>query len=151
VVYDALTQLTAATKDLEMVRADLDRRAIGHLSTRLAGTYAMNVFGKPMRQTACDCERSNTPSLLQAIFLRNDPILQTKLAESGWVKEIAARPKPDVPALIRQAYLRALGRVPTEDELARAKKHIAEAESVSEGVRDLLWAFVNTKEFLLNH
>ena len=29
-------------------------------------------FGKPPRATNCDCERSNEPSLLQTMFLRND-------------------------------------------------------------------------------
>ena len=42
--------------------------------TRRGGNdqYALSVFGKPRRETTCDCERSNEPSLLQTVFLRND-------------------------------------------------------------------------------
>jgi hypothetical protein len=75
VIYDALKQATAQDSELKAVREDLERRAIGHLSTRMAGTYAQRVFGKPSRQIACDCERSNVPSLLQSIFVQNDPLI----------------------------------------------------------------------------
>jgi hypothetical protein len=167
VVYDALAQATAADADLARVRHNLDRRAIGHLSTGLAGTYAMNVFGKPARAIACDCERSSTPSLLQTIFLQNDPLLQQRLDESGWLKEVTVQPPLSPPSqggagggrqtafdgavMVRQAYLRTVSRPPTADEQARARRYLAEAESPEAGLRDLLWALLNSKEFILNH
>jgi Protein of unknown function (DUF1549)/Protein of unknown function (DUF1553) len=152
VVYDALKQATAATDKLDVVRSDLKRRAIGHLSMRMAGTHAMNVFGKPDRALNCDCERVNVPSLSQAVFLQNDPLVRGFLNESGWIEEIrSASRKPDRDSLIKQAWLRALGRPPREEETARAREHLADATDTAEGVRDLLWALVNTKEFLLNH
>ena len=55
---------------------------------RMAGTYAMDVFGKPARSTNCDCERSTDTSLLQSIFLQNDPLLRMRLDESDWLKEL---------------------------------------------------------------
>jgi hypothetical protein len=153
VVYDALAQATAADDALLTVRRNLERRAIGHLSTHLAGTYAMHVFGKPDRVAACDCERSNEPTLLQAVFLNNDPLLQERLQESGWLKQIALAPqdKLDTRSLIHQAYLRTVSRAPTKEELARARRHVDEAASPAEGLRDLLWALLNSKEFILNH
>jgi len=154
VVYDAIKQVTAASDQQAEVRTDLSRRAIGHLSMRLAGTYAMHVFGKPERTVNCDCERDNQPTLLQSVFLQNDPLVQQRLDASGWIDEIAAAEKDepaDVATLVRTAYLRSVGRVPTEAELLRAEKHVGEAGSVAEGVRDLLWVLVNTKEFILNH
>ncbi len=54
-------------------------------------------------------------------------------------------------ALATQAYLRTLSRYPSEQELARSVKHIEEAEDTLNGVRGLLWALVNTKEFIVNH
>ena len=73
VVYDAMKQATAATEQQATVRTNLRRRASGHLSMRMAGTHAMKVFGKPDRSINCDCERVNEPTLLQAIFMQNDP------------------------------------------------------------------------------
>jgi hypothetical protein len=154
VVYDALKQATAATDQQAEVRADLTRRAIGHLSMRLAGTYAMHVFGKPERAVNCDCERVNAPTLLQSVFLQNDPLVEQRLEASGWVDEIASLEQSggaDVEALIRTAYLRTVGRPPSGREAERAARHLQQSGSVAEGVRDLLWALVNTKEFILNH
>ena len=151
VVYDALKQVTAADSELQRVRERLERRAIGHLATRMAGTYAQRVFGQPERLIACDCERNNTPSLLQSIFLQNDPLIHTRLAESGWLKQVAQTEQPDRDDLIQAAYLRTVGRVPSQAESARALTYLAESESVAEGLQDLLWSLINSKEFTLNH
>jgi len=153
VIYDSVKQSLAATEFSEEVRTDLSRRAIGHLSMRLAGTYAMQVFGKPDRAVNCDCERVNQPSLLQAIFLQNDPLMDDRLSESGWLKSLEQHSTLDrlAPreALVREAWLRTLSREPTAEEMSRAVQHIATAESTVEGLRDLLWSLLNTKEFVL--
>ena len=155
VVYDAMKQATAATDKLETVRTNLQRRASGHLSMRMAGTHAMKVFGKPDRSINCDCERVNEPTLLQAIFTQNDPLVRMRIADSGWIIEIedaeADGTKLDKSDLIHEVWLRTVGRNPTEPETSRATEHLAQAESVAEGIADLLWAMLNTKEFLLNH
>jgi len=154
VVYDGLKQAVAASDHLDEVRSDLTRRAIGHLSMRLAGTYAMQVFGKPDRAVNCDCERVNQPTLLQSVFLQNDPLVEQRLDQSGWLQEIAelekAGEKIDRRKLVRTAWLRTVSRPPTPEEMQRAQKHLAGVDSLSEGARDLLWALINTKEFILN-
>ncbi len=158
VVYDALAQVVAAGDQLDSVRQDLDRRAVGHLSMRMAGTYAMNIFGKPARATNSDCERSADPSLLQSLFTRNDPIVQNRLSEGGWLRELeskysSGRPlvKESLKTVIQEAWLRALGRKPRPKEMNRALGHFDKSTSVADGARDLLWALINTKEFILNH
>jgi hypothetical protein len=153
VVYDAVKQALAASNSAEQVRTDLTRRAIGELSMRLAGTYAMQVFGKPDRAVNCDCERVNQPTLLQSIFLQNDPLIDQRLEESGWLDEIAqhaaAGPTHSPEQLFKQAWLRTVGRPPTDAETARAVAHLKSAASTTEGMRDLLWALINMKEFVL--
>jgi hypothetical protein len=64
----------------------------------------------------------------------------------------AVAPAPeDVARIVRQAYLRTLSRPPTAAEAARAATYFGEAAGVREAARDLLWALLNTKEFLVNH
>ena len=154
VVYDGVKQAVAASGKLDEVRTDLTRRATGHLSMRLAGTYGMHVFGKPDRAINCDCERVNEPNLLQSIFMHNDPLIEQRLDESGWIEEIASVEQSSeslsADDLIRMAWLRTINRPPTSKELDRAKRHLAGAGSLSDGTRDLLWALINTKEFMLN-
>jgi hypothetical protein len=53
--------------------------------------------------------------------------------------------------VIREAYLRTVSRPPTSAETARARAYLHESESLPAGVRDLLWALLNTKEFIVNH
>ena len=153
VVYDSVKQVVAASESANDVRTDLTRRASGHLSMRLAGTYAMQIFGKPERAVNCDCERNNTPTLLQSVFMQNDPIIEQRLADSGWLQEIANRESqnevPPLPLLIEEAWLRALCRFPTEEEIKRSLTHLESVESITGGLQDILWALLNTKEFLL--
>lgn len=154
VVYDGVKQALASSDQAEQVRTDLTRRAIGELSMRLAGTYAMQVFGKPDRAVNCDCERVNQPTLLQSIFLQNDPLIDQRLQESGWLEEILQQQESlgselNTDQLVEAAWLRTVSRPPTSSEKARAIEHVNAADSTADGLRDLLWALLNTKEFVL--
>jgi hypothetical protein len=62
-----------------------------------------------------------------------------------------ARQVPGAEEIVKQAYLRTLSRYPTEQELAKCIKYINESEDTINGVRGVLWALVNTKEFVVNH
>ena len=44
-----------------------------------------------------------------------------------------------------------VARVEKGDELARAEKWLTEAPVLKDGVADLLWVLVNSREFLFNH
>ena len=155
VVYDAMKQVAAATDQQTSVRTNLRRRASGHLSMRMAGTYAMKVFGKPDRSINCDCERVNEPTLLQAIFTQNDPLVRMRIADSGWIIEIedaeADGKQLNEPQLVSQVWLRTVGRYPNDEERSRAMKHLSLSNSIAKGIADLMWAMINAKEFLLNH
>ncbi len=53
--------------------------------------YALSVFGRSVRETNCDCDRSNEPSLLQTVFLLNDAAVQNWLCDpnQSWVASVA--------------------------------------------------------------
>jgi len=155
VAYDALVQATASDTARKTLHTDpVSTRAIGVSSgfagAREAGSYAVNLFGKPARTINCDCERSAEPSLLQTVYLRNDPeVLKLLDRKDGWLQQVRAGDREAEP-LVRQAYLRTLGRLPDERERAVSLKHLKEAPDFVSGLRDLLWALLNTKEFLVN-
>ena len=64
---------------------------------------------------------------------------ENKLSDADW------------DGFIRNAYLRTVSRPPTAEELQRSKQYITESEQTSTGMRDLVWALLNTKEFIVNH
>ncbi|MEL6107565.1 MAG: DUF1549 and DUF1553 domain-containing protein [Planctomycetota bacterium] len=154
VVYDSMKQVLCANSEQRTIRKDLSRRAVGHLSMRMAGTYAMHVFGKPERAVTCDCERVNEPSLLQSVFMQNDPLVLMLLGDSGWLKELRTQKQPSIAVQqewVAEAWLRAFSRSPRPEEMDRALEHLSSAPTVVTGMEDLLWSLFNTKEFLLNH
>ena len=52
---------------------------------------------------------------------------------------------------VREAYLRTLSRLPSAEEEQTALQAMSATETPVEGLRDVLWALLNTKEFILNH
>ena len=158
VTYDALVQVTAtddARKMLDEKPGSL--RAIGNVSGLTgrdagAGNYAVNLFGKPPRAINCDCERSAEPNLLQRVYLRNDQEVEQLLdRKDGWLKQLRSEKIKIEDSHLREAYLRTLSRLPTENELTIARQHVAVATDPHAGLRDLLWALLNTKEFVVIH
>jgi hypothetical protein len=153
VALDALRQATAGTKALAAFPANLKERKIGQgppYEYRRPEDYPLAVFGKPLRKVNCDCERETDASLLQSVFLRNDQEVFALLDRSdGWLNEVDARANAE--ALVREAYLRTLSRLPDAAELARCRLHLSTVKDPVEGLRDLLWALLNTKEFITNH
>ncbi|MEQ8789023.1 MAG: DUF1549 domain-containing protein [Pirellulaceae bacterium] len=59
--------------------------------------------------------------------------------------------KVDVKQLVEQAYLRTVSRYPDASELDRSREFVEGSSDTITGLRDLMWALVNTKEFILNH
>lgn len=59
--------------------------------------------------------------------------------------------KVDAEKIVKEAYLRTLSRYPNAVELKRASQYINDSKTTINGVRDVLWALINTKEFIVNH
>jgi len=57
----------------------------------------------------------------------------------------------NVTEIINEAYLRTLSRFPTADELQTAQTYISDSSDAIDGIRGVLWALVNTREFIVNH
>lgn len=163
VAVDAMLMGTGNVKLSNNFATVMKDRRIGVQATAdlVRTEFSLAVFGKPLRNINCDCEREQQPSLAQAIFLRNDQDLHALLdRKEGWLTELSnakdlanlAVAKPERrDELIQQAYLRLLSRSPSERELARSQQHFDAAEHTLDGLRDLLWTLLNTQEFITNH
>lgn len=163
VLFDAIEQATAGSAALARVTTELEERAIGPAGGALAGrykfsNYASTVFGRSQRDSNCDCSASNEPNLLQAIYMQNDKDLLTALnRKGGWLFEIGGKTKArgekaiSTDMIIREAFLRTLSRPPTEVEAKRSATHFDQVGGRSEGLHELLWALLNTREFITNH
>ena len=159
VLYDAIHFATADAQTQQQMQTDAAKvrdRQIGFSHNNRDSRYAMQLFGRPARQQTCDCERSNEPSLLQTVYLRNDPqMLATIDRKGGWLDELRQRDaswlREHGDELIKEAYLRTFARLPRVEEVTVAREHVSSADDPTDGLRDLLWALLNSKEFILNH
>jgi hypothetical protein len=114
-------------------------------------SYLLDVFGRPQRVITCECERTATPNIAQALHLLNGDTLNRKIADPAGRVERLTKAKAAPEAMIEELYLVTLSRPPTPQEVARAKQWLAEAANRREGAQDLLWALLNSREFLFNH
>jgi hypothetical protein len=108
------------------------------------------LFGKAARVEACECERDDGSNMLQALHFINSPALMNRLAApNSRLAQLAAQKKDDR-ELVEQLYLWALCRPPGEKELKVSLDFLKAAGAKrAEGAQDLLWALLNSKDFLL--
>lgn len=113
-------------------------------------SYLMDLFGRPPRQVLCECERTTKPNIAQAMHLMNGAFLNGKIADKTGRIEKLLTDKVPVPQAIEELYLTAWGRHPTPDEAKKAAGWVNSAPTVRDGLQDLLWVLVNSREFLFN-
>jgi hypothetical protein len=77
-------------------------------------------------------------------------VLQKFTDANGRVRKFAQSKMSDE-ELVEEAFLATLSRMPTKQQKADGLQHLKDARNRTEGVTDLLWALVNTREFILNH
>jgi len=114
-------------------------------------SYVLRIFGRPPRTTACDCERAMEPALPQTLFRMTDPVLQAKMRASDGRATKLAKAKLTDEKVIEELFLATLTRQPTESEMAAASKFIKSETNRTEAIQDVIWALINTREFILNH
>lgn len=111
----------------------------------------LDTFGKPRREVVCECERSSDGSVGQALTLINGDLLNVKIAmPRGRVQRLARTMRPETET-IEEMYLATLTRQPTSAEYTEAQALIRSAPSLQQGLEDLMWGLLNTREFLFNH
>jgi hypothetical protein len=149
VLLDAIDAVTASTTNFGGVPTDV--RAV-QLPDSGFNSYFLTVFGKPENSSACECERSSEANLAQSLHLLNSSEVQGKLsAGTGRAALLAAQKERSREDKIREVYLRVYSREPAADEMAVALAHLAKNTDEKLAFEDILWALVNTKEFLFNH
>ncbi|MBI1901903.1 MAG: DUF1553 domain-containing protein, partial [Planctomycetia bacterium] len=150
VLLDAIDQVTATTTGFNGLPGGT--RAV-QLPDNGAMTYFLTVFGRPQGESACECERSAEANLAQSLHLLNSSDIQNKIAGGGSrPRTLTADTTRDDQAKIRELYLRCFSRQPVEKEMAIALAHIEKHKDQKQiAYEDILWALINTKEFLFNH
>lgn len=149
-LYDALHQVTGTVENYGGLPGGTTAVQLADSST---GPYFLKVFGQPQGDTACECERSQEANLAQSLHLLNSPEVQGKIgAATGRAVTMAKDTTRTDDEKVKELYRWVFSREPQGDELQIAISHINKnAANKQVAYEDVIWALVNTKEFLFNH
>ncbi|MFO0809465.1 MAG: DUF1549 and DUF1553 domain-containing protein [Gemmataceae bacterium] len=150
VLVDAVSQVTDSPTPFANLPRDRNApsRALA-LPDEAYPSYFLDVFGRPQRISACECERVSEANLAQALQLLTSDEVQTKLQRGGGRADALSRdPRPEAEK-VEEMFLWALGRKPDQGQLTKALAHLDRpANQKKQAYENLLWALLNTKEFL---
>jgi len=148
VLLDAVNQVVGGRENFEGVPVGVRAISLPDPSIR---SYFLTTFGRPLRNSPCECARGGMPDLSQALHLVNSTELHDKIGSAEARVARLCDAKQSTAAIVEQLYLSALARRPTAEEQAAVVELLAEAPSLREGIEDLVWTLVNTSEFVFNH
>ncbi len=112
--------------------------------------YFLTTFGRSPRLTACAAEATTEPTLSQALHMINGDTVSRKIGQSKWLQsQLDAGKKPA--EIIETIYIACLSRKPTPEETQALDAVVAASGNVRQGVDDVLWAVLNSREYLFNH
>jgi mono/diheme cytochrome c family protein len=149
VLLDAVVDVTGVPEDFE--GCPPHTRALQTWTYKI-DSHFLDAFGRPNPSSDCPCERDVRTSVVQSLHMMNSRSLQAKLAHAeGRVKKLADSDR--TPAeIVTELYLAAFSRFPTEEELATATgPYDAPGATRQIATEDVLWALLNSPEFVFNH
>jgi hypothetical protein len=152
-LMDALTTATGVRPRLADVPPET--KAVQYVDPHIGKEGFLDLFGRPARESACECERRSDLSLPQALNLVNGKTISDAVADfEGRVTKAILAGRSDR-ELVDELYLASLSRLPSAEETAGALKYLQPTGHSGRGrgerAQDLLWALVNSKAFLYNH
>lgn len=150
VLYDAFHQVTSTGENFNGLPSGTKALQLPDPSV---GPYFLKVFGQPQGDTACECERSQEANLAQSLHLLNSAEVQNKIGSGSGRATLLANDKArGHDEKIKELYRWVYSREPSADELKIALAHLQKHEANPKtAYEDIVWALINTKEFLFNH
>jgi len=162
VLLDALNDATRSDSKFEDLPAGTRAVQLPDNSFN-ASSYFLAVFGRPDSSSSCECERSQDASMAQSLHLLNSKEVQDKLTgTNGCAAAFAKDTKRQDAIKVRDLYTTVYSREPDPKELELALNYLVKKPQTKDGkadskpdkqqgYEDILWALINTKEFLFNH
>jgi len=128
-----------------------DHRTIALADGSISSPF-LEMFGRPARDTGLESERNNIPTEAQRLHLLNSTEVRRRIEQSRRLRALYEMTKRNNNILVDGAYLNILSRFPTAEERSAAVEYITRSkQGQRQGFDDLVWALINSKEFLYRH
>ncbi|MEW4454886.1 DUF1549 and DUF1553 domain-containing protein [Bremerella sp. JC817] len=115
VLFDSIHQVTGSKYNLPQLPG-------GFRAAQLPGTDVripfLDDFGRPARESSCECERATGVMLGPVMKLVNGPVISNAIADPNNELTHLASQMTDDRELINEVFLRFLGRHPSEEEVS---------------------------------
>lgn len=149
-LYDGFHKVTMTSENFGGMPAGTKAIQLADTSN---GPYFLKVFGMPQGDTACECERSQDANLAQSLHLLNSKEIQDKISKNeARAAKLAAETERSHEQRMSELYQVVFARNPRPDEMTVATTYIEKhKDNPRIAYEDILWALINTKEFLFNH
>ena len=112
-------------------------------------SYFLDVFDRPSRQLVSD--RASTSSLNQALHMVSGETVQKKVSSEDSALRRMIEEDWNDQDIIKELFLRTVSRIPEPSEIDAALSAVESAEGRRQGLEDVFWALLNSKEFLYQH
>jgi hypothetical protein len=146
VLLDAVSDISGVPESFAAMPAG--SRANELWTTRVESTF-LDTFGRPNPNQDPPCERTPDTTVTQTLHLMNAPQLHRRVTsdQSRAAQLAASQLSPD--AIVEEIYLLVYSRLPDEAEREIGRGLFAEnGTSRRQAAEDLMWALLNTPEFM---
>lgn len=123
-LYDAIYAVTGATTKIPGVAPGTRAAQLADAQTKIPDGFLGN-FGRPARESSCECERSNDVQLGPVMALISGPTVGDAISDPGNAIARLAREISDDRKLVGELFMRILNRPPTDKEVAAALEMMA--------------------------
>ncbi len=146
VMYDTLAEIVGVKE--RFAASPPDARSKELWTVRVDSQF-LDAFGRQDPNQDPPCERNTEPTIVQALHLMNSNQLFSRVtSDEGRAAKLAATELSPAD-LVAELYLSIYGRLPTAEENAYAVGEYQAAGAVRRQVtEDLMWALINTPEFV---
>jgi hypothetical protein len=146
VLLDTVSTATGVREDFEAM--PLGSRAKELWTARIDSLF-LDAFGRQDPNQDPPCERTLDTTIVQALHLMNSNTLARKVASDGSRAQELAQSDRTPPQIVEELYLSLYARRPTPDELNEAVSLFSEPDvNRRRATEDLMWALINTAEFV---
>ncbi|MCA8989853.1 MAG: DUF1553 domain-containing protein, partial [Planctomycetaceae bacterium] len=145
VLLDTITQITGVPEQFSAMSPESRAK---ELWTHRIDSLFLDAYGRPDPNQDPPCERIEEPTVVQTLHLMNSRDLYRKITnDTGRAAELAKSELTSA-QIVEELYLSIYSRFPTAEELAACEPLLAESEQRRATTEDLMWALMNTPEFI---